>query len=86
MKKPFGKTLVGGLLKGLVREGLQTVLVIGTFVTAFKEDTKQSPKGIIKLTPWHYYRIAIGIIAAILIAKGILTKEEVEIAAAVIEF
>ena len=86
MKKPFGKTLVGGLLKGLVREGLQTVPVLGTFVTAFKENTKESPQGTIKLTPWHYYRIALGIISAVLIAKGILTKEEVEVASMVIGF
>ena len=71
MKKPFGKTLVGGLLKGLVREGLQSIPVVGTFVTAFKEDTKENPKGAVKLSKWHLYRLAIGLLTVYLMYKGV---------------
>jgi hypothetical protein len=86
MKKPFGKTKFGKLLKGLVREGLQTVPMVGTVVTAFKEDTPENPKGTIKLTSWHYYRIAIGVIAGYLMFKGILTEEQIEIITSMIGF
>jgi len=71
MKKPFGKTLVGGILKGLVGETLQTLPVVGTFVTAFKENTKENPKGTIKLSKWHLYRLAIGLITGYLMYKGV---------------
>jgi len=86
MKKPFGKTKVGKLLKGLVREGLQTVPVIGTVVTAFKEDTPESPKGTIKLTSWHYYRIALGLVAGYLMYKGILNSDQIEFILSIIGF
>ena len=48
MKKPFLKTKVGKLLKGLLAEGLQTLPVVGTVVTAFKENTIENPEGAIK--------------------------------------
>lgn len=77
MKKPFFKTKVGGFLKGLVREGLQTVPVIGTFITNFKEDSEENPKGKVNLTKWDIYRLVLGIGAAYLIAKGILTEDQI---------
>ena len=86
MKKPFGKTKVGKLVKGLVREALQTVPVIGTVVTAFKEDTPENPKGEIKLTSWHYYRIALGLVAGYLMYKGILSGDEIGFITSLIGF
>lgn len=71
MKKPFGKTLVGGILKGLVGETLQTLPFVGTIVTAFKEDTKENPKGSIKMSKWHLYRLAIGLLTGYLMYKGV---------------
>jgi hypothetical protein len=84
--KKLGKTFVGKLVKGLVREGLQTLPVVGTVVTAFKEDTKESPKGEIKLTKWHWYRIGVGVVAGILMAKGILTEEQIQSVLSIIGF
>tara|TARA_R110002051_G_scaffold305684_1_gene375816 strand:+ start:509 stop:775 length:267 start_codon:yes stop_codon:yes gene_type:complete len=78
MKKKFKNTFVGKLVKGLVREGLQTIPVVGTFVTAFKEDTPENPQGTIKLSKWHIYRLVIGVGVGIFLAKGILTPEQVE--------
>jgi len=77
MKKPFLKTKVGKLLKGLLAEGLQTLPVVGTVVTAFKENTIENPEGAIKLNSWHYYRIAIGLVGGYLMYKGILTTKEI---------
>jgi hypothetical protein len=50
---------------------VQTLPVVGTFVTAFKEDTKENPKGAIIMNKWHYYRLAIGVIAGYLMFRGV---------------
>ena len=79
MKKPFGKTKVGKLLKskvgksitGLIRETLQSTPFVGTVITAFKEDTKENPKGLIKLSKWHMYRLVIGLITGYLMYRGV---------------
>jgi len=76
-KKPNFKGFVKGLVKGLVREGLQSVPIIGTFVTNWKTNTPQNPQGKIKLGGWDFYRLIIGIGAAFLMAKNILTQEQI---------
>lgn len=83
MKKLL-KTKVGKLISGLVREGLQTLPVVGTVVTAFKEDTKENPQGEIKLSKWHLYRLAIGLIIAFFLSKGILNEDQIELIVGVI--
>lgn len=85
-KKKFKNTKVGKLINGLVREGLQTLPVVGTVVTAFKEDTPENPKGTIKLTSWHYYRIALGAVVGYLLYKGILSSEEIDLVLEIIGF
>ena len=39
------KIKLGKIVKGLVREGLQTLPVIGTVITNLKTDTPENPKG-----------------------------------------
>lgn len=78
MKKPFLKTKIGGLLSGLVREGLQTIPVVGTFVTNFKENTPDNPKGKIKLTKWDIYRLVLGLGISYALYKGLLTQDQIE--------
>ena len=70
--KPIGK-----LLKGLVREGLQTLPIVGPIVTSFKTEAKDSPKGEVKLSKWDIYRLVLGFGIAYLITKGILTEEQI---------
>ena len=60
MKIKLPKIDIGGLIKGLVREGLQTLPVIGTLVTNFK--SKDTPKGQIVLSKWDKYRMLIGLV------------------------
>ena len=72
------------LISGLVREGLQTLPVVGTIVTAFKEDTVESPKGNIQLSKWHLYRLAVGLIIAYFLAKGLCNEEQIDIILTVI--
>ena len=67
-----------GTVKGLVREGLQTLPVVGTIVTNFKTDTPSNPKGKIKLEAWDYYRLAIGIGVAVVLYKGLLNMEQIQ--------
>ena len=78
MKKP--KINLKPLVKFLgpiVRETLQTVPVIGTIVTNFKQNKLESPVGTIQLTKWDVYRLLLGFGIAYLIAKGILTEEQI---------
>ena len=80
MKKPFKETTVGKLLSGLVREGLQTLPIVGTIVTVLKKDTPESPKGKISLKGiegWEWYRLVLGIGIGYVLAKNILTEEQV---------
>lgn len=60
--KKINKGAVGNFFKGLVREGLQTLPIIGTLVTSFKSETEDSPKGQISLGKWEKYRILIGLV------------------------
>ena len=77
MKKPFSKTKIGKILGGLVRESLQTLPVIGTIVTNLKSDTTDNPKGKIKLEGWEWYRLVLGFGIGYVLAKNILTQEQV---------
>ena len=78
MKKKFKDTFVGKLVKGLVREGLQTLPVVGTLVTAFKEETTENPKGAVKLSKWHIYRLLIGVASGYFLMKGVLTSKQID--------
>ena len=86
MKKPFKDTKVGKLLKGLVRESLQTLPVVGTIVTVFKKDTPESPKGKINLEGWEWYRLVLGIGIGYVLAKGILTEDQITFILSLIGF
>ena len=69
-KKKFKDTFVGRTLKGIFREGLQSIPVIGTIVTNMKEDTKENPAGKIKLSKWDVFRMVAGAFFAYLLANG----------------
>ncbi len=71
------KLNLGGLIKRLVREGLQTLPVVGTIVTNLKADTKENPKGKINLDKWDFYRLLIGIGVGYVLYKGMLTMKQV---------
>ena len=86
MKKPFKDTKFAKLLGGLVRESLQTLPVVGTIVTVFKKDTPESPKGKIKLEGWEWYRLVLGIGIGYVLAKGILTQEQITFILSLIGF
>lgn len=73
MKK---KLNIKGLFKGLLREGLQAIPVVGTFVTNFKSDTIENPKGKIKLDKWDIYRIIVGILIVIALNKEYVTMKQ----------
>ena len=84
MKKKFKDTKFAKLLGGFVRESLQTLPIVGTIVTSFKSDS--SPKGQIKLEAWDWYRLVLGFGIAYVLAKGILTQEQVAFILALIGF
>lgn len=86
MKKKFKDTKVGKLLGGLIRESLQTLPVIGTLVTVFKKDTTKSPKGKINLEGWEWYRLVLGIGIGYVLAKSILTPEQITFILSIIGF
>jgi len=89
MKKKFKDTKVGKILAGLVRESLQTLPVIGTIVTVFKKDTPESPKGKINLEGiegWEWYRLVLGIGIGYVLAKSILTQEQITFILSLIGF
>lgn len=75
--KPINKEKIGNFFKGLIREGLQTLPIVGTLVTSFKTETKDSPKGQIKLSKWDIYRLVLGFGLAYVLAKGILTQDQI---------
>ena len=75
--KPINKEKIGNFLKGLIREGLQTLPIVGTLVTNFKSETKDSIKGQIKLSKWDIYRLVLGFGLAYVLAKGILTQDQI---------
>ena len=70
------KLNIKGLIKGLVREGLQAIPVVGTFVTNWKTNSPDSPEGKLKLGKWDFYRIIIGAGAAYALTQGVLTIKE----------
>lgn len=77
----IGKLLnskIGKIASGLVREGLQTVPVVGTIITNLKTDTPDNPAGKIKLSKWDIYRLVIGLVVGYVLYKGILTIEQVQ--------
>ena len=77
MKKVKIGEILKGLGKGLVRETLQTLPIIGTIVTNFKTETKTSAKGSIQLSKWDIYRLILGLGIAYFLAKGILTEQQI---------
>lgn len=72
------KIKLGSMLKGLFRETLQTIPFVGTIITNIKTDTKDNPKGQIKLSKWDIYRLVLGLVIGYVLYKGILTMEQVE--------
>lgn len=72
------KIKLGSMIKGLFRETLQTIPFIGTIVTNIKTDTKDNPKGQIKLSKWDVYRLVLGLVIGYVLYKGLLTMEQVE--------
>ena len=88
MKKLWNKikaSKVGKFAISVAGNALQTVPVVGTLVTNFKENTKESPTGTLKLKGWEYFRIALGLVIGYVIYKGILTLDQVEAIKEVIE-
>ncbi len=73
-KKKFKDTKFGKMIMGLVSDGLQSLPVVGTIVTAFKSETIDSPKGKINLGKSEYIRLAIGLIIAILLYYGTINE------------
>lgn len=73
MKWPIIKRFVAPL----VRESLQSLPIIGTLVTNFKQNSVETPAGTIKMTRWDWYRLLIGVGIAIAMAKGILTAKQI---------
>lgn len=86
LNKFFKDTFVGKTVSGLVREGLQVVPGVGTIITNFKKNTPGNPEGAIKLRNWEYYRIVIGLGAAVLIAKGIMTQDQIDFVMGIMGF
>jgi len=72
------KIKLGSMIKGLFRETLQTIPFVGTIVTNIKTDTKDNPKGQIKLSKWDVYRLVLGLVIGYVLYKGLLTMEQVE--------
>ena len=72
------KIKLGSMIKGLFRETLQTIPFVGTIVTNIKTDTKDNPKGQIKLSKWDIYRLVLGLVIGYVLYKGLLTMDQVE--------
>jgi hypothetical protein len=75
MKKKFKDTKFAKIAGGIIREGLQTLPIVGTVVTNMKENTPENPEGKIKLGRNEWFRIVLGVGLAYLIYKGLLTIE-----------
>lgn len=71
------KLNIKGFLKGLVREGLQAVPVVGTLVTNWKSNTTENPQGKIKMGRWDIYRIIIGIGITYILSAQLLNMRQV---------
>ena len=72
------KIKLRSMIKWLFRETLQTIPFIGTIVTNIKTDTKDNPKGQIKLSKWDIYRLVLGLVIGYVLYKGLLTMDQVE--------
>lgn len=70
-KKPFWERKIPKLLKNVAGNTLQIPPVIGTIVTAFKEDKEGNPAGTLKLSGWHIYRLVIGLVLGYLVFKNV---------------
>ena len=78
MKKPFKQTRLFKFMKSLVKNTLQTTPIVGTVITAADESKPtSSPKGI-DLNKWHYFRIALGVIVAYAMYKGVVDTDFVD--------
>lgn len=86
LNKFFKETTFGKVASGIVREGLQGVPVVGTFITNYKENAPDNPPGSIKIRNWDYYRIIIGLGVAVLIAKGIMTQVQIDFVLGIMGF
>ena len=64
------------MINGLIREGLQTLPIVGTIITNMKTVTKESPDCKIKLQGWDFYRLIIGVGVGYVLMKGLLTVKE----------
>lgn len=84
MKKKFKDTVVGKLATTLIGSALQSIPVVGTIVTNFKENTPQNPKGQLLIGWSELIRIVIGCGLAYLMFKGIISETEAEVAKTVI--
>lgn len=63
----------------IVRESLQTLPVVGTLITNFKNNTVDSPPGKMSLpTKWESYRIVFGLAVGYVLIKGLATIEQVQ--------
>jgi len=76
----LNKKIIGEFLKntglGLVREGLQTLPVVGTLITNYKSTL--TPRGKIALSKWDWYRIAVGLVIGFVLVKGLLTIDQIK--------
>ncbi len=61
-----------------IRETLQTLPVIGTLITNYKEDSDKNPKGQIKLSSWDWYRLVLGLGVGYVLYKGLLNLNEIK--------
>ena len=75
LNKFFKETTVGKGIAGLA----QSAPVVGPIITNFKEDTASNPAGKLNLGGVEWWRIALGVGIAVLIAKGILTQEQTDL-------
>jgi hypothetical protein len=81
MKKGRLKRVLGGL----IRETAQSLPIVGTVITNWKENEVDNPKGQINLRSNDWYRILIGVGIAYLVYKGFVSLEFVEVVSDVMD-
>jgi len=75
MKKPLKETRFFKFAKSLLKNTFQTTPIVGTIITAAEESKPDdAPKGI-ALNKWHYFRLALGVIVAYAMYKGIVDTD-----------
>jgi hypothetical protein len=73
------------VLGGLIRETAQSLPIVGTVITNWKENEVDNPKGQVNLRSNDWYRILIGIGVAYLVYKGVVSLEFVEVVSDVMD-